>query len=128
MATFGSLSDRLTAALANLRSKGVLTASDVDGTVRENIAYGKSGATDEEVVAAARAADAHGFIEKLPNGYETVIGQKGRLLSGGQRQRVAIARAIIRKAPLLVPRDPFLMPVQILDISLYIPLQSRSAI
>ncbi|AHY47982.1 ABC-type multidrug transport system ATPase and permease component [Rubrobacter radiotolerans] len=77
-----------------------------DGTVRENIAYGKSGATYEEVVAAARAADAHRFIEKLPKGYETVIGQKGRLLSGGQRQRVAIARAIIRKAPLLVLDEP----------------------
>lgn len=77
-----------------------------DGTVGENIAYGKAGATEEEVVRAAVAADAHEFIERLPDGYETVIGQKGRLLSGWQRQRVAIARAIIRDAPVLVLDEP----------------------
>jgi ATP-binding cassette, subfamily B, bacterial len=76
------------------------------GSVRENIAYGKPGATEKEIIAAAKAADAHKFIEALPEGYETLIGQKGRLLSEGQRQRVAIARAMIRDAPILVLDEP----------------------
>ncbi|MDQ3942021.1 MAG: ABC transporter ATP-binding protein/permease, partial [Actinomycetota bacterium] len=77
-----------------------------DGTVRENIAYGKLEASEEEIIAAAKAADAHGFVEALPEGYDTVVGQKGRLLSDGQRQRVAIARAMIRDAPVLVLDEP----------------------
>jgi len=77
-----------------------------DGTVRENIAYGKQGARDEEIIRAAKAADANGFIEALPEGYDAVVGQKGRLLSGGQRQRVAIARAMIRDAPVLILDEP----------------------
>jgi ATP-binding cassette subfamily B protein len=76
------------------------------GTVRENIAYGKPDASEEEIVAAAKAADAHGFVEALPKGYDTVVGQKGRLLSDGQRQRLAIARAMIRDAPVLVLDEP----------------------
>jgi ABC-type multidrug transport system fused ATPase/permease subunit len=77
-----------------------------DGSVRENIAYGREGASDEEIERAARAADAHEFIAQLREGYDTQIGQKGRRLSGGQRQRIAIARAMIRDAPLLILDEP----------------------
>ncbi|QTD97426.1 ABC transporter ATP-binding protein [Streptomyces cyanogenus] len=76
------------------------------GTVRDNIAYGRPGATDADIVAAARAADAHEFIELLPDGYDTLVGQRGRTLSGGQCQRLAIARAMIRDAPVLLLDEP----------------------
>ncbi|MEU1011117.1 ABC transporter ATP-binding protein [Streptomyces sp. NPDC005890] len=76
------------------------------GTVRDNIAYGRPGATDGDIVAAARAADAHEFIELLPEGYDTLVGQRGRTLSGGQCQRLAIARAMIRDAPVLLLDEP----------------------
>jgi ABC-type multidrug transport system fused ATPase/permease subunit len=71
-------------------------------TVRENIAYGKLDAADEEIEAAARAAQAHGFIGMLPKGYKTMVGERGVKLSGGQRQRIAIARALLKNAPILV--------------------------
>ncbi|MDP2546689.1 lipid A export permease/ATP-binding protein MsbA [Oceanobacter sp. 4_MG-2023] len=74
-----------------------------DGSVRDNIAYGRAGQyTDEQVLAAARAAHADEFIEQLPNGYDTRLGENGVLLSGGQRQRIAIARAILKDAPVLI--------------------------
>ncbi|MBL8968607.1 MAG: ABC transporter ATP-binding protein [Spirochaetaceae bacterium] len=72
------------------------------GTVRENIAYGRQGATEEEVVEAARAAAADDFIRDLPRGYDTVVGERGVKLSGGQKQRVAIARMFLKNPPILI--------------------------
>jgi ATP-binding cassette, subfamily B, bacterial len=77
-----------------------------DGTIRDNILWGRPGATEEELIKAATAADANSFIDQLPDGYDTRIGQRGRLLSGGQRQRVAIARAMIRDSPVLLLDEP----------------------
>ncbi len=75
-------------------------------SVADNIAFGRPGATQEEIVAAARTAHAHEFIERLPQGYDTVIAEKGVTLSGGERQRVAIARAVLKNAPVLVLDEP----------------------
>lgn len=72
------------------------------GTIRENIAYGKLDATDDEIAEAARVANAHGFIEDLPDGYNSVVGERGVKLSGGQKQRVAIARAVLRDPAILI--------------------------
>ena len=72
-------------------------------TIRANIAYGKQGnATEDEIIAATRAANAHGFISALPQGYETTVGERGMQLSGGQKQRIAIARAIIKDPKILL--------------------------
>jgi ATP-binding cassette subfamily B protein len=71
-------------------------------TIRENIAYGKPNATDEEIIAVAKKAQAHDFIDSLPQKYETMVGERGVKLSGGQKQRVAIARAMLKNAPILV--------------------------
>jgi ABC-type multidrug transport system fused ATPase/permease subunit len=76
------------------------------GTVRDNIAYGRDGATDEEIVEAAKLANADEFISRMPNGYETMVGDRGDTLSGGQRQRIGIARAIIRNNPILILDEP----------------------
>jgi ATP-binding cassette, subfamily B, bacterial len=73
-----------------------------DGTVRENIAYGRRGTSDADVRAAARRANAHEFIEQLPEGYDTLIGERGFKLSGGQRQRISIARAVLADPQILI--------------------------
>jgi subfamily B ATP-binding cassette protein MsbA len=91
--------------LTSLRRQiGMVTQDTVlfDDTVWNNVAYGASHATTAEVEAAARAAHAHDFITALPQGYQTMIGERGQRLSGGQRQRVAIARALLKNAPILV--------------------------
>ncbi len=76
------------------------------GTVRDNIAYGREGATEEEIVEAAKLANADEFISRMPDGYQTFVGDRGDTLSGGQRQRIGIARAIIRNNPILILDEP----------------------
>jgi ABC-type multidrug transport system fused ATPase/permease subunit len=76
------------------------------GTVRDNIAYGRVGATDEEIIEAAKLANADEFISRMPNGYQSLVGDRGDTLSGGQRQRIGIARAIIRNNPVLILDEP----------------------
>jgi len=91
--------------LASLRRSIALVSQDTvlfNDTVRTNIAFGRPDASPDEIVEAAKAAAAHSFIEKLPQGYDTVIGDRGTKLSGGERQRVALARAFLKDAPILL--------------------------
>ena len=97
--------DTTTVPLAEVRGQiGVVfqDASLFSGTVRENLSYGRPHATDAELEQAARRANAHEFIARLADGYDTMIGERGVKLSGGQKQRIAVARAMLKDAPLLV--------------------------
>jgi ABC-type multidrug transport system fused ATPase/permease subunit len=91
--------------LSQLRMQMAFVPQDVilfGGTIRENIAYGKPGAGDEEILAAAKKAHAHEFVDRFPEGYETIVGERGIKLSGGQKQRIAIARAILKDPAILI--------------------------
>ncbi len=91
--------------LTSLRQQTSIVLQDVflfNGTARENILFGRPGATEKEMIEAAQIANAHEFITELPNGYDTMIGERGVKLSGGQKQRLAIARAVLKDAPILI--------------------------
>jgi ATP-binding cassette subfamily B protein len=96
-------------ALADLRGQYALVLQDsvlFSTTIAENIAYGRPDATRDEIAEAARAAYAHDFIKRLPDGYDTRVGERGMTLSGGERQRVALARAFLKDAPILILDEP----------------------
>jgi subfamily B ATP-binding cassette protein MsbA len=76
------------------------------GTIRDNIAYGRPGAGEDEIIEAARIANAHEFISRMPHGYDSMVGERGDTLSGGQRQRIGIARAVVRNSPIMILDEP----------------------
>lgn len=91
--------------LESLRSAIGIVQQDVylfSGTIRDNIAYGKPGATDEEIIAAAKRANIHEFVMGLEDGYDTFVGERGARLSGGQKQRISIARVFLKDPPILI--------------------------
>ena len=91
--------------LKSLRSQIGMVQQDVylfDGTIKANIAYGKPGASDEEIINAAKCASIHDFIMELPDGYDTYVGERGTRLSGGQKQRISIARVFLKNPPILI--------------------------
>jgi len=95
--------------LADLRNQFAVVLQEpvlFSSSIAENIAYARSGASEAEIVAAARAANAHDFITRLPQGYETLVGERGMRLSGGERQRISIARAFLKDAPILILDEP----------------------
>ncbi len=97
--------DVRTLTLKSLRSQIGMVQQDVylfSGTIRENIAYGKPGASEEEIMEAARRANIHEFIRELPDGYDTFVGERGARLSGGQKQRISIARVFLKNPPILI--------------------------
>jgi len=95
--------------ITSLRRQIALVSQDVflfEGTIRENIAAGREGASEEEIIAAARAAQADEFIRSLPKGYDTEVGELGSQISGGQRQRISLARAFLKNAPIILLDEP----------------------
>jgi ATP-binding cassette subfamily B protein len=95
--------------LADLRAQFAICLQEpllFSTTIGENIAYGRPSATEAEIVAAARAANAHEFIVDLPQGYDTLVGERGMRLSGGERQRISLARAFLKDAPILILDEP----------------------
>lgn len=95
--------------VASLRSQIALVSQDVflfEGTIRDNIAAGRKDATEEEIIAAAKAAQADEFIRSLPHGYDTQVGELGSQISGGQRQRISLARAFLKNAPIILLDEP----------------------